>query len=267
MLEHWRLILQPGLPGVRQMAIDETLYRLAQSDAIPVVRFYSWERPTLSLGYFQDYKRVVCEPFCVHNKIDIVRRITGGRAVLHQYEVTYAIVAPLQHTFEKRSLQETYQLIAEALNLGLQSFGVDQPSIFAGDTGDSRREARLSQCFVSVSQFEHSSNSRKIIGSAQKRSRDRFLQHGSILLGFDPYLQKGCVHRPDPQIESKIAPLNHVLQRSVDFPEAASRFARAFETKFQVLLGPSSLSETEERLVCELESKYQSDEWTLGSCK
>ncbi len=267
MRPRWRLLLQPGLPGARQMAIDETLYRLVQPDAPPVVRFYSWERPTLSLGYFQDYKRVVCEPFCVHNKIDVVRRITGGRAVLHQFEVTYAIVAPLQHTFEKRSLQETYQLIAEALSLGLQSFGVVQPSIFAGDPGVSRREARLSQCFVSVSQFEHSSNSRKIIGSAQKRSRDRFLQHGSILLGFDRHLQQGCVQRPDSQIESKIAPLNHVLQRTVAFPEAVSRFARAFETKFEVRLESSSFTDVEQQLVGELERKYQSGDWTLGSCK
>ncbi len=259
--------MQPGLPGFRQMAIDEALYRQAEPDTSPVVRFYSWERPTLSLGFFQDYKRVVCEPFCVHNKIDVVRRITGGRAVLHQYEVTYAIVAPLQRTFEKRSLQETYQLIAEALNLGLQNFGVDQPSIFVGDAGVSRRESRLPQCFVSVSRYEHASNSRKVIGSAQKRSRDRFLQHGSILLDFDLRLQQGCVNRPDPQIESKIAPLEHLLQRQIVFTEAAGRFAGAFETKFGIRFETSSLSESERKLVGEFERKYQSDEWTLGSCK
>jgi len=259
--------LQPGLPGCRQMAIDEALYRQANSGTCPVLRLYSWERPTLSLGYFQNYKRVVCEPFCVHNKIDVVRRITGGRAVLHHYEVTYAVVAPLQHVFEKRSLQETYQLIAEALNLGLQNFGVDQPSIFAGDTGVTRRESHPPQCFVSMSQYEHASNSRKVIGSAQKRSRDRFLQHGSILLDFDLSLQQGCMNRPDPQIESKIAPLNHLMQRQIDFTEAAGQFVRAFETRFEIRFETSSLSPAEERLAVELARKYQSDKWTQGSCK
>ena len=100
------------------MAIDEALYRQANSGTCPVLRLYSWERPTLSLGYFQNYKRVVCEPFCVHNKIDVVRRLTGGRAVLHDEEVTYAVVASLeQGTFKGRTLQETYQLIAEALTV------------------------------------------------------------------------------------------------------------------------------------------------------
>ncbi len=263
----WRLLLQPHLPGYRQMAIDETLYRLAEPDTRPVVRFYSWDHPTLSLGYFQDYKRVVCEPFCVHNKIDVVRRITGGRAVLHHDEVTYAIIAPLQYVFEGRSLQETYQLIAEALNLGLQNFGLDQTSIFAGNTGTSRRESRLPQCFVSVSQYEHVSNSRKVIGSAQKRSRDRFLQHGSILLDFDPHLQQGCVNHPDPQIESRIAPLNRMLHRRLEFRETADQFAGALEAKFGIRFELSGLSAKEERLASELERKYCDGDWTRGSCK
>ncbi len=100
------------------MAIDEALYQLADAGRAPVLRFYTWANPTLSLGFFQNYKRVVSESFIVHNNIDVVRRITGGRAVLHQDEVTYALAGPLTNRFENQSLQETYRLIAQALNRG-----------------------------------------------------------------------------------------------------------------------------------------------------
>ncbi len=265
MLPAWRLLLNPALPGFRQMAIDEALYRLAAPDQAPVVRFYTWQNPTLSLGFFQDYKKVVCESFIVHNNIDVVRRITGGRAVLHHDELTYAIAAPLSSRFENQSLQETYRLIAEALNLGLLEMGFDQSSIFNGT--QPAHEGRLPQCFVTVSKYEISKETRKMIGSAQKRSRDRFIQHGSILLDFDPYLQNGCVNHPDPEIEKRVAPLNRLLGRKLSFPETASCFRKGFERFFDVALEDSALTVQEEQMISELEHKYSSSNWTHSGCR
>ncbi|MCI0442625.1 lipoate--protein ligase family protein, partial [bacterium] len=68
----WRLIVNKDLPGYKQMAMDEALYHFAATAKMPALRLYTWERPTLSLGYFQNYKSVVCEPFCVHNNIHVV---------------------------------------------------------------------------------------------------------------------------------------------------------------------------------------------------
>ena len=156
----------------------------------------------------------------MHNNIDVVRRITGGRAVLHQWEVTYAIAAPLDGIFETSSLRETYLLIADALHLGLVKSGLDDLSISLEAAGDTAaQESRLPQCFVSVSQFEHAAATKKVIGSAQKRSKDRFLQHGSILLDFDLHLQNGCIKQPDPMIEKKVAPLYRTLDRRVPISE------------------------------------------------
>jgi lipoyl(octanoyl) transferase len=263
---NWRLLIQPGLPGYRQMAIDEALYACADPDRPPVLRFYTWQNPTLSLGYFQQYKRVVQESFVMHNKIDVVRRITGGRAVLHQYEVTYALAGPLTNIFANQSLQETYRLIANALNLGLQRIGLDHPSIRA-DASRERGESRLPQCFVSVSQFEHEIETKKVIGSAQKRSRDRFVQHGSILLDFDLFLQNGCIKKPDIEIEKKIAPLNRVFQRRVEMQEIVSNFHGAFEQIFQVRIEPSELDTRELKLAASLEPLYQSEDWTQRGCR
>jgi len=249
------------------MAIDEALFQLAEPDGRPVLRFYTWQRPTLSLGYFQHYKRVVNECFCVHNNIDVVRRITGGRSVLHQHEVTYAVVAPLNKGFANQSLQETYQLIAQALNHALEKFGVTEPAISFGSPSDAIRESRLPQCFVSVSRYEHSSRARKIIGSAQKRTRDRFLQHGSVLLDFDAPLQAGVVRNPDTEIQNKIAPLNVIAKRSLAFEEVAAQIAGSFQEILNIRIENSELNPAEEELAAALEEKYRSCDWTEGTCR
>jgi lipoyl(octanoyl) transferase len=262
----WRLLIQDRLPGYTQMAIDEALYHLAGPDRPPVLRFYTWKSPTLSLGFFQKYKRVVSEPFIRHNNIAVVRRITGGRAVLHDKEVTYALAGPLTNEFAKQSLKETYSVIAQALNLGLQSLGI-QEAFFSKDHATAVRESRLPQCFVAVSQYEISKDARKIIGSAQKRARDRFIQHGSILLDFDKRLQNGCILNPDPTIEEKIAPLNRILQRSIQMEELISHFKRGFEEQFRIELELSDLSVQEQEVVKALEPVYESAEWTQSGCR
>lgn len=265
----WRLLLHPKLPGARQMAIDEALYNAATPGSAPALRLYTWHRPTLSLGYFQNYEVVVDKAFCLRNNIDIVRRLTGGRAVLHDREVTYAVAASLESgIFEGRSLQETYHLIAGALNAGLERMGLNQSSILleappspeaAAAEGP---QARLPQCFVSVSKYEISRHSRKIIGSAQKRSRDRFVQHGSILLDFDLRLQQGCVRIPAADIESRIAPLNRILGRQLAFDDVARSLTSAFASRFGVRLVEDRLTGEELRAVDALEEKYESADWT-----
>jgi lipoate-protein ligase A len=258
---NWRLLVQRDLPGYRQMAIDEALYISAATANQPVLRLYTWERPTLSLGYFQNYKSVVCEPFCVHNNIHVVRRFTGGRSVLHHLEMTYAIAAPLERgTFKNCSLQETYQLIARALDSALQNLGVTRAAI--SFQSNQQAQIRKAQCFVSVSQFELAENEKKIIGSAQKRSRNAFLQHGSILFDFDFNLQQGCVNNPDPEIEMKIAPLRAILGRIPDFDEARESIIKSFEEVLSVKFEESDLESVELEIAKKLESKYRSSEWT-----
>jgi len=262
----WRLLIHPNLPGYRQMAIDEVLYETVEAGKAPVLRFYTWQNPTLSLGFFQNYKRVVQESFVVHNKIDVVRRITGGRAVLHQYEVTYSLAGSLENDFANQSLRETYGLIADALDLGLKNLGVDRSWIQNDSTGN-RAEARLPQCFVTVSQFEHSTGMKKVIGSAQKRSRDRFIQHGSILLDFDAQIQNGCIQNPDPEIENKVAPLNKLLEKRLDFQEVVECFSVAFQKIFNVRIQPSDLNNTEAETAAKLEAICRSEDWVQRGCR
>jgi lipoate-protein ligase A len=263
----WRLLVHPGLSGPAQMAIDESLFECLNPGSSPILRFYSWNAPTLSLGRFQDYKKVVAEAFCVHNNIDVVRRLTGGRAVLHHLEATYAVAAPLDRGFFRgHSLQQTYRRIAAALNRGLEMMGV-QRALIAVDAPAQHPLRGGGQCFVSVSKYEIAENARKIIGSAQRRASDRFLQHGSILLDFDAALQSGCVNHSDPEIESKIAPLCRLLGRRLSFEEITRTFTSAFEQTLEIEFIDSQLNTQEERRVKELEAVYAADGWTRNGCR
>jgi lipoyl(octanoyl) transferase len=262
---NWRLLLHPGLSGAANMAIDEALFLSACPDRAPVLRFYTWDVPTLSLGCFQSHKKVVSEAFCVHNNINVVRRPTGGRAVLHQYEVTYAVVAPLEGWFDRLSLRETYQLISKILQRSLQKLGVNDSIISKNPS--TRSMHRTPQCFVSLSQYELSSDTKKIIGSAQKRSRERFLQHGSILLDFDSFLQQGCIQNPDPELADRIAPLQRLLGRTVTFQEISSTFAEVFAKSFDTKMESSDLDPAESLLANQLEQKYRNVNWIRDGCK
>lgn len=259
-------MLHPDLSGYRQMAIDEASYLATGPGTKPVLRFYTWERPTLSLGYFQNFEGIVNEAFCVHNNIDVVRRMTGGRSVLHDREVTYSLAAPLEGIWAGRSLRETYRLIGEALEKGLQGLGFSEAGIMM-EEGAAGVAGRLPQCFVRVSRYEISHGARKVIGSAQKRSRTGFLQHGSILLDWNSQLQQGCVLQPDPGIEEKIAPLHRVLGRPVDFEEVASSFSEAFSRTLGVILSPDVPNAGERERIEELEQKYRSVDWNRKKCR
>jgi lipoyl(octanoyl) transferase len=93
-MKTWSLIVEPKpLPGSRNMAVDEHLFRLAMAEPRTFLRFYQWQRPTASLGYSQDPDKVVDLDFCRRNGVDVVRRMTGGKLVLHHREVTYAVAS------------------------------------------------------------------------------------------------------------------------------------------------------------------------------
>ena len=108
------------------MAVDEVLLNQVSNQAdLPVtyVRFFQWDKATLSLGFSQKVARAVNLDFCKTKKIDLVRRITGGKAVLHDREITYSVVSNDPYFFPLRDIVETYKLIALALRLGFKAMG------------------------------------------------------------------------------------------------------------------------------------------------
>ncbi len=179
----WRFI-DSNAParGAWNMAVDEVLFRGAEEERAggPVLRLYAWEPACLSIGYHQDMSKACDAAYCESRGYDVVRRPTGGKAVLHADEVTYSVTAPFDAPpFAGLGLVETYGLIADALASGLEILGLD--------VSLNQRPLRSSPkvtapCFVAPSEKEILVGGRKVVGSAQRRGERAFLQHGAVPL-------------------------------------------------------------------------------------
>jgi lipoate-protein ligase A len=193
----WKLLDTGANTGACNMALDEELLARAQAgDAMPVLRLYTWAPPAVSLGRFQDMTSAVNAEACRRLGFDIVRRITGGRAVLHKSELTYSIIAKTDDPIFPSSVLGTYKVIAAGLVAGLRNLGLPAEMV----TRDGRHAGLVEKrphdpaCFSSPSWYEIVVNNRKIVGSAQRRVAGAFLQHGSILTGYEPVLEADVIH-------------------------------------------------------------------------
>ncbi len=179
----WRLLDTGAAPGEFNLALDEALFSLAgQNGTPPTVRFYRWSPPAVSVGYFQRWEDQIDAEACERAGFRVLRRITGGRAVLHRDEVTYSVVCPDSEGLFGRGLRRAYNGIARALAAGLRRVGIDAEVAPPARKGQGRLDARHPSCFAATAGSEISVGGRKLVGSAQKRQGGSMLQHGSILL-------------------------------------------------------------------------------------
>ena len=176
----WRLLLDGPGAGPWNMAVDEVLLRSAQRGAPPTLRFYSWDGSWLSLGFAQrlDAARRAA---CCEAGVGIVRRATGGLAVLHGADLTYAVAAPAAAL--PAGLQATYARIGEALRQGLAALGVE---VERSAPGRCAAGQGAFDCFEAPAADEICAKGRKLAGSAQRRAGGGVLQHGSLRLAPDP---------------------------------------------------------------------------------
>jgi lipoate-protein ligase A len=188
----WRYIDSGPNIAAYNMAVDEELLARAQAgESTPVLRLYTWDPPAVSLGRFQKMADAVNVDACRKHGFDIVRRITGGRAVLHRNELTYCIVSRTDNPLFPPNVQGTYKIIAAGLLAGLTNLGIQAEIVSRGSRLSHLVDghAKDPACFSSPSWYEIVVNGKKIIGSAQRRLSGAFLQHGSILISYDPVLE------------------------------------------------------------------------------
>ncbi len=176
---NWRLILDEPASGAWNMAVDEALLLSQKPNDAPVLRFYGWNPPCVSLGRFQNAAAFHSQ-FSIPNS-QFVRRPTGGRAIWHQHEITYAVV--LREELlprEWHSIIGSYQWLSRAFIEGLQTLGV-QAQLAQNHKSLPREE----NCFASAARSDFVVDGRKLIGAAQCRKKGAILQHGSLLLSVD----------------------------------------------------------------------------------
>jgi len=163
------------------MRRDTGWLKTAGADEYAVLCFYSWKRPTISLGWMQRASDLLDLAACKRDGIDVVQRPTGGRAILHEDEITYSFTSATARAPLDGGLQATHRLLAECLQRGLAILGVQTE--LSRPARDAARLLIRQPCFSSAGRAELMVQGRKLLGSAQRRSRDAFLQHGSLLLG------------------------------------------------------------------------------------
>ncbi len=244
------------------MAIDEGLLRQTSSPSSPPVtylRFYRWIRPTLSLGFSQKASRVVDLEFCKMRDIDVVRRPTGGKAVLHHHEVTYSVTSNDRRHFPCNDIGATYLKIARALADGFREMDLEV-SLAPENPRLPPRLAGNPSCFATANHFEILCRGRKLVGSAQRRTRTAFLQHGSILLEFNEELLRGALGKSElGGLGSKVDGLSAFLGRAPDVSEVIRHLSKGFSQAFEVMFEPFRLPEEWLCLALDLSrSKYSS---------
>lgn len=230
----WELINDGALDGASNMAIDAALLDEVDRgrETRTILRLYQWLRPTMSLGRNQRIEKAVDIDYCNANGIDIVYRPTGGRAVLHDDELTYAVISNDSSCFGD-TIYGNYKRVSEALCLGYKKLGV--AAILAPDTQkpDSSENDGDPPCFVSPSRYELMVDGRKIVGSAQRRVRSSFLQHGSMPITFDyEALASGTRVRDTASLKREMAGMAEFLSERPAADQLRSIFVRAFQEYF-----------------------------------
>ena len=257
------------------MAFDEVLFdAVSRGESPPVLRFYQWEKPTVSLGYGQDAQASLNLNFCRQRGLPVVRRITGGRAVIHASELTYAVISPEKTSLFPGSIQGNYAVIAGLLKEAIEEFGiaVEMASGKRGGFSDGTRDFRYNACFNSPSIHELVVDGRKITGSAQMRRQGFFLQHGSIPVEMDlrlavQALTPGHVkslNKGEELLSRKVGWLNRFSSRPVSIPMLRDKIIAAFCRRLGKPFSQDNFSSQElARAEVMRESKYDHPTWTL----
>ncbi len=270
---HWRLIIEESpRSGAANMAVDEAIAEAAAEGAVPPsLRFYRWHLPTVSLGRHQkaadvDEKQLAARGY------DLVRRTTGGRAILHTDELTYSVAGAITEPLMSGGVMDAYLRFSNGLLSGLELLG-----LVANKAGARTRASRdlSAACFEAPSAYEITADGLKLMGSAQSRRRGYVLQHGSLPLWGDitrlvdvlavSCAEKKRLRRQLPRLAITLADALDVPPDSENlaFPRVASAMAEGFASALGLDLQPGTLSARELRRSAELiRTRFADPAWT-----
>ena len=279
-----RVLSTPGCSAAYNMAVDEVLLDACRQDAgrrdacrqdagrrdaeMMALRIYSWRPPAVSIGYRQQVDDEIDPGQCERYGIELVRRITGGRAVLHDQELSYSLVAPESHPALGGRSGVILRAVSEALVETLKHFGIPAELAMEGHCGAGSND---DVCFTATGRYEITAGGRKLAGSAQRRSRGVVLQHGSLLLGPGHRRLPLLLPARDPERRETIARLLNDRTVSVaemipdlpSFEEWTDRLSRSMLDRLNVE-GRTDVLNAEERRMAEslVRTRYANAHWT-----
>ena len=266
----WRLLHTPPAVGAWNMAVDEAILKqVIVGNAPPTLRLYRWDPPCLSLGYAQPASDVDHQALAA-NGWQLVRRATGGRAILHTDELTYSICGLGSNPILAGDILTSYRRLSEAILLALEMIGLQVKALPKEDGPKGPQTDPV--CFEVPSNYEITADGKKLVGSAQARRKDGVLQHGSLpLYGDLTRITRALVFETEAQrtqaaqrLLERATTAQSVTGAKVSWDQAAESFGRAFSEKLGIQFKPGDLSEEEMTQADELvASKYANPEWTL----
>lgn len=272
MTEIWNFINTGSKNPYYNMAMDEALLNFVSRGEIdPVIRFYTWNPATLSIGYFQRLQKEIDIDKVKEKGYGLVRRQTGGRGVLHDKELTYSVIVPESHPNMPSTVTEAYKIISQGLLEGFKNLGFE--TYFAiprsKEERDKLKQPRSSVCFDAPSWYELVVEGRKIAGSAQTRQKGVILQHGSILQDididdlFDMFIFKNerLKAKMKENFVQKAVAINDISNQHITFNEMENAFKSGFKKGLNIDFKPLELTEKQKEEVQELEEKYRSEAW------
>lgn len=272
MTEIWNFINTGSKNPYYNMAMDEALLNFVSRGEIdPVIRFYTWNAATLSIGYFQRLQKEIDIDKVKEKGYGLVRRQTGGRGVLHDKELTYSVIVPESHPNMPSTVTEAYKIISQGLLEGFKNLGFE--TYFAiprsKEERDKLKQPRSSVCFDAPSWYELVVEGRKIAGSAQTRQKGVILQHGSILQDididdlFDMFIFKNerLKAKMKENFVQKAVAINDISNQHITLNEMENAFKSGFKKGLNIDFKPLELTEKQKEEVQELEEKYRSEAW------
>ena len=262
----WRLILDGEADGPTNMALDDAILEAVSEERSPAtLRFYGWSPPCLTLGRSQPVADADLEA-CRAAGVDVVRRPSGGQAILHTDELTYSIALLQSDPRAEGGVLEVYRLLSEGLLEGLHCLGVAALSAAGKQDGG----AKTSICFETPSAYEIVADRHKLVGSAQWRARGAVLQHGTLPLHGDlgrivHYLSFEEEEREEQarRLLARATTLEAVLGCHLPFAQVAGGLAAGLAQVLNIALAPGSFSAGERARAAELRrTRYTDPEWT-----
>ncbi|SOC27401.1 lipoate-protein ligase A [Ureibacillus xyleni] len=255
------------------MALDEALLELHSKGEIPpVVRFYEWNPATLSIGYFQSAEKDIDLEAVKAQNLGFVRRPTGGRAVLHEHELTYSIIVTEEYPNMPATVTEAYRVLSEGLLIGFQNLGLEA-YFSVPDTEEKRadlKNPKSAVCFDAPSWYELVVEGKKVAGSAQTRQKGVILQHGAILLDLDEekllsvfkFSSDAVKEKMRKKLPEKAVAINQLTSKEITIAQCIDAFRDGFEKALDIELVPYELTPEQLKYVENLEeTKYLTNEW------
>ena len=265
---NWRLLLTPPAHGAWNMAVDESiLEHIGRGESIPTLRLYAWNPPCLSLGHAQPFSDVDMKRL-KQRGWEVVRRATGGRAILHTDELTYSVIAPSNEPRMEGSVLESYNRLAQALLLAVKNLELPVEIKQGKVNGNTAPNA---VCFEVPSTYEITVNGKKLIGSAQARKKEGVLQHGSLPLTGDltricqalVFENESAREDASKRLLERATTVASALGVEISWEKANQAFVHAFEAQLGLNFELGELSESESKRADELvREKYDHPSWT-----